>query len=233
MHNRLGDVEALNLRRLGEDHPDAVLLDAGDAVGAGNLGFRTGGEPILERMNELGYSAMALGNREAHLWQKILELKVKSARFPVLSANIVMPHPSTAVQPWIRMEVEGIRTGIVGLTVPMITRTMWSRHLCDLLFENPHKAAQSAAEELRPHVDLLIALSHLGEKEDRRLADTGTFDLILGGHSHILTESPERVGRTWVCHTGSHARFAGVWTVERDQDAWSVQGGLRPLKEAA
>nr|MDQ3725432.1 hypothetical protein [Actinomycetota bacterium] len=67
---------AERLRRLKEEHPGALLLDAGDAVSAGNLGFRPGGEPVLEAMTELGYAAMCLGNRETHPRKEIFPYKI-------------------------------------------------------------------------------------------------------------------------------------------------------------
>jgi len=231
-HNKLGEAEAARLAALKGAHPGALLLDAGDAVGAGNLGFRPGGEPILERMSDLGYAAMTMGNREAHVWRNVVDIKIKSARFPILSANLTLREPLERVRPCVTTEVQGTRVGVVGLTVPMITKTMWSRHLADLLFENPYEIAARMAADLRPDVDLLILLSHLGVKEDRRLAETGDYDLILGGHSHVLTETPERIGNTWLCHTGSHARFAGVWNAERSAQGWTVTGRLDPLREA-
>jgi len=230
-HNRLGDAEAGRLAALRDDHGPCLLLDAGDAVGAGNLGFRPTGEPILERMSGLGYAAMALGNREAHMWRSVLEMKIKSARFPVLSANITAKQSIAGVSPSVELDLGDVRVGVVGLTVPMITKTMWTHHLCDLLFSNPLESARAAAAELRAKVDLLICLSHLGVKEDRRIAAEGLFDLVLGGHSHTLMSQPEHVGNTWLCHTGSHARFAGVWTVERGADGWTVGGELQPLRE--
>lgn len=230
-HNRLGEPEAGRLAALRDAHGPCLLLDAGDAVGAGNLGFRPTGEPILDRMSALGYAAMALGNREAHVWRCVLEMKIKSARFPVLSANVTSKHPIAGVSPTLEVDVGDTRVGIVGLTVQMITKTMWTHHLCDLLFMNPFDAAREAVAELRPRVDLLVCLSHLGVKEDRRIAETGLFNIVLGGHSHMLMHKPERVGRTWLCHTGSHARFAGVWAVERDGEGWTVGGELRTLRE--
>lgn len=232
-HNRLGDAEAGRLASLRDDHCPCLLLDAGDAVGAGNLGFRPAGEPILERMSGLGYAAMALGNREAHLWRSVLEMKIKSARFPVLCANIQSKQLIAGVSPHVELDLGDARVGVVGLTVPMITKAMWTHHLCDLLFSNPLDSAHAAAAELRDKVDLLVCLSHLGVKEDRRIAAEGLFDIVLGGHSHTLMAQPERIGDTWLCHTGSHARFAGVWTVERAGSGWTVSGELRALREGA
>ncbi|HEY3414631.1 MAG TPA: metallophosphoesterase [Armatimonadota bacterium] len=232
-HNRLGDGEAGRLAALRDGSGPCLLLDAGDAVGAGNLGFRPAGEPILERMSSLGYAAMALGNREAHLWRSIVEMKIKSAGYPVLSANITAGQPISGVEPFVELDVAGIRVGVVGVTVPMITKAMWTHHLCDLLFTNPLEAARDAAAELRPRVDLLVCLSHVGIKDDRRIAEEGLYDIVLGGHSHTVMPEPERIGGTWLCHTGSHARYAGVWTVERGSNGWKVIGQLHSLREEA
>lgn len=230
MHNKLGEAEAARLAALREANPGALLLDSGDAVGAGNLGFRPSGEPILERMAALGYAAMTMGNREAHVWQRILEVKLKSAHFPVLSANLTAPRPLEKVRPSLELAVDGVKVGIVGLTVPMITKQMWTRRLCDLLFLNPLQVAKEASADLRPKVDLLILLSHLGERLDREVARLGDYDLILGGHSHIQTDRPEQVGKAWLCHTGSNARWAGVWKLERRKFGWDVTGQLEPLR---
>src|SRR5690242_18578379 len=87
MHGRLNPGLAMRLSELAAGHPGALLLDAGDAISAGNLGFRVGGEPILSLMSELGYTAMTLGNRETHPRREIFPRKLNGARFPILCAN--------------------------------------------------------------------------------------------------------------------------------------------------
>src|SRR6266567_4545120 len=61
-HGRLTEAEAERLAGLRAEHAGALLLDSGDAVSAGNLGCRIGGEPILAAMSDLGYDAMTMGN---------------------------------------------------------------------------------------------------------------------------------------------------------------------------
>jgi 5'-nucleotidase len=230
LHDGLGDAEAARLAAIRDAHAGAILLDSGDAVGAGNLGFRPSGEPILRRMTGLGYTAMAMGNRETHVWQTVLEAKLKDAGFPVLCANITLSRPSDSVRPYLLCERDGTRIGLAGLTVPMVTQAMWTRHLCDVLFSSPLEDARGVSATLRPQADLLVLLSHLGERVDREIAAEGLFDVILGGHSHVRTETPRQEGRTWLCHTGSHARYAGVWKVAREGSGWRVTGGLEPLR---
>jgi 2',3'-cyclic-nucleotide 2'-phosphodiesterase (5'-nucleotidase family) len=108
--------------------------------------------------------------------------------------------------------------------VPMVTERMSTKAASAFIWDPPLPIACRIAEELRPQVDLLIALTHIGLREDRNLAQTACFEIILGGHSHSVLTSPELVGRTWVCQGGSHAKFAGVY-------AWdgALTGGLVPL----
>ena len=60
LHSRLPPAAGRQLVRLRQDHPGCLLLDAGDAVAAGNLTFRLRGEPILRQMAAIGYDAMAI-----------------------------------------------------------------------------------------------------------------------------------------------------------------------------
>ncbi|MBC8137369.1 MAG: hypothetical protein H8F28_15930, partial [Fibrella sp.] len=109
-HGKLNESGARRLRDAiaALDGAPYLLLDACDAIKAGNVGVNPFGEPILETMSELGYHAMTIGNREFHIWQTALETKINRARFPVLSANMrpktegdttvpVQPHATIAV----------------------------------------------------------------------------------------------------------------------------------------
>src|SRR5690349_17421117 len=102
-----------------------LLLDAGDAIRAGNVGVNPFGEPILDRMSALGYHAMTMGNREFHVWQAALETKINRAQFPILCANI-RPRGahSLPVQPNLTLTAGGLSVTVFGLTVPMVTERM-------------------------------------------------------------------------------------------------------------
>lgn len=88
-HNYLNAAQSSYLSRLRAAlGAGGLLLDAGDAVGSGNITFQPGGEPILRVMSEIGYDAMTVGNREFHISQIGFRSKVALARFPVLCANV-------------------------------------------------------------------------------------------------------------------------------------------------
>jgi 2',3'-cyclic-nucleotide 2'-phosphodiesterase (5'-nucleotidase family) len=223
-HGRLTSERAERLAALRRDRPESLLLDAGDAVSSGNLGFRVGGEPIFQQMNELGYDAMTVGNRESHPRREIFRRKLEGARFPVLCANLTArPGVPLPTRPWVVLERAGVRVAVMGLTVPMFTRKMWSQALCDYLYEAPLATAGALAAELRPQCDLLIALTHIGLREDEALAAAvPEIDLIVGGHTHADLEAPILIGGTTILHTTAYAFYLGRARLEREGDRWSV-----------
>jgi 2',3'-cyclic-nucleotide 2'-phosphodiesterase (5'-nucleotidase family) len=230
-------------RGIGEN---GILLDAGDAVAAGNVTFRPAGEPILDAMSEIGYDAMTVGNREFHFSRAGFRAKLSRARFPVLCSNI-RPHPSSnsisdfesstqpalntvpgfatstiPVIPFIhRVMPNGCRIVVFGVTVPMITERMLSRKISAYVFDDPIAKAATLAPRLRElyNPDLLIALTHIGIGKDRELAAAvPMIDLIIGGHTHVTLEHGEHVGKTLIVQAGSHGRYYGrVEIVDTDR----------------
>ena len=221
------------------------MLDAGDAGGSGNLTFHADGEPILDRMNALGYDAMTVGNRDFHLTRMGFRCKLARATFPILCANVyATPMPSVdalleeefsgdrsgelPVHRYIVCEKNGWRIVVFGLTVPMITERMLSRKVSAYVFEAPVRCAQRLVPLLRDRYtpDLLIALTHIGFTRDQELAEAVPgIDLIVGGHSHTVLEHGKQVADTLIVQAGSRGSHIGMVEVERTGD-----GGLLTLK---
>lgn len=234
LHGRLRPQGVEIIRREKESAGDCLLLDAGDAVSSGNIGFRPGGEPALALMNEAGYDAMAIGNREFHFLRPGLHSKIKLARFPVLCANIRAPgagNPLAPIRPSIVVQAGGYKVALFGLTVPMITRSMLAGKFSPYWFEDPIESAREIVPSLRDKVDVVIALTHMGIKEDEALAQAAPgIDLIVGGHSHDLLESPTKVGNTSVVHAGWFAHFLGKVEITGNPGNLSISGGLMTLQ---
>ena len=238
-HNQLTATQAQRLHQerlsVGET---GLLLDAGDAIGAGNITFRPGGEPILETMTQIGYDAMTVGNREFHFSRMGFHSKLSRASFPILCANVrrsgkELPskerssaeneHPDgpfvetspldPPVVPYIqRVLSSGWHVVILGVTVPMITERMLVRKASAYVFEDPILTAQRLIPSLREqyHPDLLIALTHIGVQQDRLLATQVTgIDLIIGGHTHVVLPEGERVGETLIVQAGCKGHYMG------------------------
>ena len=68
LHGKLSDRAAERIAREKASFVNCLLLDAGDAVSSGNVYYRPGGEPVLARMSDLGYDAMALATGSSIFW---------------------------------------------------------------------------------------------------------------------------------------------------------------------
>lgn len=232
-HHRFRERHAARLRDLKEAHDNVLLLDAGDAIGSGNMGFRPWGEAALTWMNQAGYDAMALGNREFHVWRWALRCKIKRASFPILCANL---HPQTdrpvglEKQRVLRLP-NGLRVGLFGLLVEMVRPGSCAARFSHFVFTPATQAAREMITDLRPRVDVVICLSHLGLERDRELArQTEGLDLILGGHSHTPLPQPERVGSTWIAQAEPYLRSVGrIGLTVRDSGFVEAEGQLLPL----
>ena len=194
MHNRLSQAAARRLAELRREH-GALLLDSGDAVGAGNVTLRLR-EPIIELMNQAGYAAMAVGNREYFFRKRGMIRKTWAARFAVLSANLrALRGDLGHIQAWtIVTAAEGSRVGIFGLTPTMIAGGSRAELFSDMRFIAWQEAVRAVLAALHGQVDWVVALSHLGKKCDRRLASAfSEIDVVLGGHNHSPAARIERI----------------------------------------
>ena len=223
-HNHLSAAGAAFIQKEKAKRENVLLLDAGDAISAGNVGVRPGGEPILTLMADTGYDAMTLGNREFHVADTLLRLKISKAGFPVLCANIRWREDKGETLPVIaafeKTLPSGLRVGVFGLTVPMVTPRMTARLVSAFVFDDPVEAAHVQIARLRPKVDALIALTHIGLREDERLAAAcPELDLIIGGHSHNKLFAPSAAHGVPIVQAGWFGHFLG-----ETQLAWS--GGL-------
>ncbi|MCX8052914.1 MAG: metallophosphatase [Armatimonadetes bacterium] len=229
IHNRLDYDRARFLRDLKAGIPESLVLDSGDAIWAGNAFWRPGGEPVLDLMSEVSYDAMCLGNREFHFLRTGLISKTGRAKFTILSANLRSAKNSKpdSIESFLILERSGVRIGIFGLSVPCVTQRMVIRRVADFYFDDPIESARELVPKLRNKCDLVVALTHIGLDLDRKLAvNTPGIDLILGGHTHTVTPTPEQAGHTWILHHGHHCKQVGRVEVDISQRAISVASEL-------
>jgi 2',3'-cyclic-nucleotide 2'-phosphodiesterase (5'-nucleotidase family) len=133
------------------------LLDTGDAlVGGGKLGDQTRGEAVVAGMNLMGYDAMALGLKEAHLGLEVLRQRIEEAEFPILSANLVLTGTTSLVtEPYTFLEAGGHRLGVIGLTrVPQESGSGFQ-------ILDPQEAAARYVPEVAEQADTVIVLTNM------------------------------------------------------------------------
>jgi len=99
---------------------------------------------------------------------------------------------------------------VVGLTTAETPQSTVPSNVAGLAFDDPVVAARHIVPMLERECDLVVALTHIGLDEDRRLArDVPGVDVVVGGHTHLALQTPERVGATPIVQAGDNGRFLG------------------------
>lgn len=228
-----------------------MLVDCGDVFGwtALSQGFR--GALDFEIMNRLGYDAMVIGNHEFEWQPHEFHRNWEASKFPWLCANVVYKDTGKLfADPYVIRDVGGVRVALFGLTNDLIEKQPDYYKGAGALGVKwlPYtEAAAKLVPELRKKADIVVLLSHLGYREDVKLAqDVPGIDIILGAHSHstILTPTMVKVGERTaydrgavpVVQAGEHGRYLGkTRTVfRRDPESgrytlMSCRGELVPL----
>lgn len=201
-------------------------FDSGDAIKTGNLGIPTSEDPVWQYFARLECTASVLGNRETHPIETFFLQKLKGAQHPVLAGNLLKKGGESPLRASLIWEVGGKRIGVISTMVAMVTERMKTQFASAYLWDTPIPTAIRLAQELRPQVDHLFALTHIGHTQDLKLAEQcPEIDVIFGGHSHTVLMEPVQCGGTWIAQGGSHARYAGVY----QYDGEKLTGGLRSL----
>lgn len=218
LHGKLTPEKAQALAPVRQEHD--LYFDSGDGIKAGNLALPLGEDPAWAAFAELGVDAQCPGNRESHVLKTGVAAKFRGRQHPILCANWRTKKGDLVWEDHLLVEREGVKVGVFGVMVAMVTERMKTKAASHYLWDKPIRTAKRKAQELRPQCDLLIALTHIGIKKDQRLAEEcPEIDIIFGGHSHTVLEQPE--GR--ICQGGSHGRFYGSYTWSKDE---GLAGGL-------
>ncbi|MDE6070910.1 MAG: bifunctional metallophosphatase/5'-nucleotidase [Alistipes sp.] len=216
-----------------------LLVDAGDRW-TGNAfvdKVPVPGKPIIELMNRLGYDAATLGNHEFDHGQAFLGRMLDSMDFEVVCADCISDTCTfPQVAPYTIVERDGIRVGIVGVVTNYEGPGHPAGHktsFVGLRFPDPQAEALKYAAELRPKVDVLVLLSHMGDDRDMELlGKTRLFDLAIGGHTHV--ELDTLVDGTLLTQTGKNLQNVGVSTIRlRGRKVVGVDYRIVPLDDYA
>lgn len=165
-----------------------IALDAGDQF-QGTLFYSVNKWPMLAELDQhMPYDAMTLGNHEFD--EGCLELTrfLAALPFPVLAANLKpakgCPMLKGNYAPYTLLTVRGQKVAVVGIANNEVVSLAAA---CPrTFFEDTAACLQRTVRDLEAQgVKHIIALTHIGLPEDRKLArSVDGVDIIVGGHSH-------------------------------------------------
>ncbi|HKL41694.1 MAG TPA: 5'-nucleotidase C-terminal domain-containing protein [Clostridia bacterium] len=224
-----------------EESENTLLVDNGDTIQGSLLtddlynSDLTKDNPMIALMNIIGYDAMVLGNHEFNFGLDLVEKIVEEANFPILSANTYLKEDgSNYVGNYIVKEYDGVKVGILGLTVPSIPK--WDGPKVEPLeFKHMADEAEKYIAQMKDEgVDVVIVSAHSGldsrHETDggdaaRLIAERTDADVLITGHDHVNVN--EVINGTLVvapkANYGYMAEVAKVeLTVENNNGEWEV-----------
>ena len=209
---------------------DVLVLDAGDVAEKGDmLAFKTNSDIMYQVMGKIGYAATVPGNHD--LDHGVAQLHTWAALAPgmsMLCLNYLDKDGKLCFTPSQIFEVNGIKVGVIGLTILKGNETMGRGASVEKLREE--------AERLRPETDLLLALCHAGTSDCAELSTSvPSVQVFIGGHTHELLKEPKLVKDTGalIVQTGSDARYVGRLELTVDLDSRKLvraEGGVVEMR---
>ena len=214
----------------------SLWLDSGDAFQGAPVFNMFKGEAEMRVLSRMGLDAAVLGNHEFDLGSQNLYDKIANwARFQELDANYLFEDPANpqaqslrdVVRPYAVFDVQGLKVGVIGLgNESSMTGIFEGGNSLGVRPLDSNDVVRQYVRLLRPQVDVLILLSHMGLDEDEGLSATQVTDMneslplegvdvVLGGHLHIVLDPPKLLpnddlgDQTILCHSGAFAKFVG------------------------
>jgi len=213
-----------------------VYVDCGDSLRGSQTVYHRE-EPVIAELDAAHVDVQAMGNREFHYVFGAVRARAARMRHPLTCANLVAAGgralPFTRDVVLRRDDGEGVWTlRFFGLLVVQYPAGSFWERVFPWRFLDPVGVAEAIAAETPPDVTL-IALSHLGLRHDRLLAErVPRLELILGGHSHDTLPEPEFVNGVPIVHAGPYGAFASRTELTKDGAGRARIAGfaLEPLR---
>ncbi|ARO15110.1 5'-nucleotidase [Ketogulonicigenium robustum] len=220
---------------------NSILVDGGDQFQGTLFYTYYKGAMAAEFMNQLGYTAMTVGNHEFDDGPEELAKFIAEINFPILMSNADIsqePQLADKIQKSIVIEVAGEKIGLIGLT-PHDTDELASPGP-NVIFTDPAESVQAQVDLLTADgVNKIIVLSHSGLNVDMDVAaNTTGVDVIVGGHDNSLLSNtiegakgpyPVMVGDTAIVQAYAYGKFLGELNVVFDDAGKLVSATGEPL----
>ncbi len=188
------------INQIRKEIENILLLDAGDIFQGTPYFNLYKGEPEIKAMSMMKYDAAIMGNHDFDAGIENFATQIKHANFPILNCNYnftntAMEHKTS---PYKIYQKGKIKVGVFGVGIEL--KGLVAENLFDkTIYEEPIEKANQTADLLKKNnCDMIICLSHLGDKyQDNKVSDEilakqcYNIDLIIGGHTHRFFDEPK------------------------------------------
>ena len=192
-----------------------LVTFAGDALSPSLLSGIDKGAHMIDLLNRVGLTAMAIGNHEYDFGPDVARQRFSEAEFPVLGANNLDTDGEVidGARASIMVEAGRFKVGIFGLTT--VSTAVKSRP-GRIVFRPVLETAAAQAAKLRAAgAHLVVALAHTHAAEDEALLKQRAVDVLLSGDDHRL--ALEYDGAVVFAESGQQADWVTVIDLTLDE----------------
>ncbi|HOV49969.1 MAG TPA: 5'-nucleotidase C-terminal domain-containing protein [Candidatus Cryosericum sp.] len=196
-----------------------LLVDAGDAIQGATVANMFQGKSVVDTYNAMGYDIATLGNHEWDYGQDVLKQRISEAKYVYVNANVTgvnLGWKSNVVK-----NVAGINIGFFGVLTTDLPIIVAPSSLTGVGIADPISTAKEQIAALKADgAQYIVALSHCGYENggaplDPAIAEGAPgINLIIGGHSHTVLATAQKVGSTLITQTGTAGAFVGKEVID-------------------
>jgi len=228
------------IRQIREHEKNVLLVDAGDTMQGTPVSFLTGGQVMVQCLNQLHYDSWTWGNHEFDWGLDKLAAAAERAEMPIVVANMreaadggnpVSQRIVSRLKPYIVREIDGVKVGIIGLETPGVPSWSRPRLIPGLEFFDSVDTLRRIVPEARAAgAQVLVLVCHQGYREAgddhanqiKAIArEFPELDVIIGAHTH--RNFPEfKVSNVLYCQADYYGIYLGRVDLVFDTDKGRV-----------
>jgi len=211
-------------------NPHAIYCIAGDMLQGSLIDSEFKGISTIEIMNLLDPDIVSLGNHEIDYGLSHLLFLERCAKFPIVCANLYIKNPYTRLFKSHKIiKINGMKVMFIGVVTAEVMNQIRLDNLLGALVDVEEAACEvgyicNAYRDV--DIDFTVLLTHIGFEEDKRLAalldPAWGVDVIIGGHSHTISEEPEVVNDILIAQAGVGTAQIGRFDIVVDTDLNNV-----------
>lgn len=203
------------VKQLRGENPNVVLVDAGGFFAAGEQDEHSQDAQLdkarteinLKALELMGYDALSVGDDELNFGRDYLSAQAKKSRIAFLSCNLKLD----GLKPYLIKKISGLNIALIGLTNLQVKAKPDA-----LEAEDPYQAlSRTISEAKKDKADLVVALSYLGEEEDKKLISRlEGIDVIVSAKSQDAQERFSKIGNAFLVRASWQGRRLGKLDIE-------------------
>lgn len=224
-------------------NPNTIAILAGDFLNPSVIGTlkqngkRISGQQMVETMNVAGIDLVTFGNHEFDVKEHELMARLNESDFEWIGSNVLhqteegqVPFqrrgkdvPEYVIQTFEDADGTKIKVGFISTTIASNPKDY-------VHYEDIFEEIKRLYKVVAPQVDLVLAITHLDEKDDLELAKMlQKVPLLMGGHDHHHMRIP--VGKTVLTKADANAKTAYCHTIRFDEGKITIDSELKDLNQ--